>query len=172
MTLRMLAVLATVIALPTMATGATTDFAYRFAHADAVIVATVCKVEARWDTNQFGDQLIVTRASLCPEPGGVLKGNQRSDYALEIEGGTLDGLTLELSHLPLLGVGDRGLFLLERGHAKTYELAGDGLGFFQFDTAGQRVTDYYSTLTVSMTAVRGIARGHGTKASGQLSPLR
>ena len=163
MTLRMLAVLATLMALPTVAAGATADFAYRFAHADAVIIATVCKVEARWDTNQFGDQLIVTLASLCTEPGGVLKGNQRSDYALDIEGGTLDGVTLELSHLPLLRVGDRGLFLLERGHAKVYELAGDGLGFFQFDTAGQRVTDYYSTLTISMTAVRAVADGDRKK---------
>jgi hypothetical protein len=162
-TLRMLAVLATLIALPTVAAGATADFAYRFAHADAVIVATVCKVEARWDTNRFGDQLIVTRASLCSEPGGVLKGNQRSDYSLEVEGGTLDGVTLELSHLPLLHVGDRGLFLLERGDAQTYELAGDGLGYFQFDAAGQRVTDYYSTLTISMTAVRAVAGGNRKK---------
>ena len=163
MTLRMLAVLATLMTLPTVAAGATTDFVYRFAHADAVIIATVCKIEARWDTNRFGDQLIVTTASLCPEPGGVLKSKQRFDYAFEVEGGTLDGLTLELSHLPLLQAGDRGLFLLQRGPAQLYELAGDGLGFFQFDAAGQRVTDYYSTLTISMTAVRAVAGGDRKK---------
>ena len=134
-----------------------------------MIVATVCQAEARWDTNQLGDVLIFTRASLCLEPDGALKGSRRPEYVIDIEGGTVGDITLQLAHLPLLRVGDRALFLLERGHGNVYELAGDGLGFFQFDNSGRRVTDYFSTLTISMSEVRVVAASNRKKTPGLFS---
>ena len=101
--------------------GAGTSFAQspaaRLAHAmhdaDQVVVGEVEAVQPSWQTNSHGDQLIVSRAWIHADE--TLKSDAREgNLSFEIEGGTIDGLTLRVSDLPELKHGDKAVFLLKR----------------------------------------------------------
>ena len=79
--------------------------------AGAVVVAKPTKVAASWRENAFGDKLIVSRFTLHVEE--TLKGTPAADLAFDLEGGTLDGMTLQVSSLPALALGERALFMLD-----------------------------------------------------------
>jgi len=100
----------------TLATPAWADQAAHLAkaiqQADQVIVGQVAAVDAAWKVNAQGDQLIVSRAWVRTEES--LKGKNASDVPVEIEGGTIGGLTLKVSDMPTLKSGDRAVFLLKR----------------------------------------------------------
>jgi hypothetical protein len=144
------------LGVPWVAPAQSPDFQFRFSAADVVMVARVCALDAAFEVNEFGDSLIVSRARLCP--GEVLKGEWLATNVFRIEGGTVGDITLELTHLPLLQLGDRALFLLERSDTlpDTFELSDAGYGFFE--QRGRYMSDYGSTLTVTMAAVQRIAR--------------
>ena len=76
-----------------------------------VVVATVEDVKSAWKTNEHGDQLIVSTVQLRVEE--ALKGKAEPTVSMELLGGTLDGMTLEVSSLPKLARGERGVFFLE-----------------------------------------------------------
>jgi hypothetical protein len=84
--------------------------------ADRVVVARVFDVRATWETNIHGDQLIVSHLKLHVEE--TLKGAPEKTVEVDVLGGTLDGLTLEVSDEPRLKRGDRAVFFLpqERDH--------------------------------------------------------
>lgn len=84
----------------------------RLRGADKAVVASVAAVEPRFGRNRFGDELIISRVHLAVEEG--LKGERERELWVEVEGGTVGDLTLEVSDLPALAVGDRGVFLVQR----------------------------------------------------------
>ena len=79
----------------------------RAASAERVVVATVRSVTPEWRENRFGDRLIVSRIQL--DVAETLKGAPTSAVLMEMEGGTLDGMTLQVSTLPRMSEGERGV---------------------------------------------------------------
>jgi hypothetical protein len=92
-----------------------------------VIVATARTVNASWRTNVHGDRLIVSRVVLDVEES--LKGESAASMAMEVEGGTIDGITLRVSGVPAVHAGERGVFFLEESGPATYRphLGSDGV---------------------------------------------
>jgi hypothetical protein len=95
--------------------------------AASVVIASVESVSATWETNEYGDRLIVSHVAL--QIGETLKGRPAQRVSMDLEGGTLDGLTLEVSSLPKLSPGERAVFFLTpgpNGHNQPY-LRGQGI---------------------------------------------
>jgi hypothetical protein len=95
--------------------------------AERVVVATVRSIEPSWVRNEFGDRLIVSRVQLQVEE--TLKGAAQPTVWMDVDGGTLDGLTLRVSSLPLMERGERAVFFLEPGRESVYRpyLRGQGI---------------------------------------------
>ena len=103
--------------------------------AERVVVATVTDVSSRYERNEFGDELIVSRATLALEE--VLKG-PTEPATLEYEGGTVDGITLHVSSLPGRARGERGLFFMKRGQPGVLRPPVRGERAIFFMTRGKR----------------------------------
>ena len=84
----------------------------RLQGAEQAVVGTVVDVRPFFHRNQYGDELIVSRMSVRVSES--LRGTPQSVVAMDVEGGTLNGLTLNVSDLPELKRGDRGVFLLHK----------------------------------------------------------
>jgi hypothetical protein len=106
-----------------------------------IVVAIVTDTISRYERNQFGDELIVTRAYLKVEE--AVKGSTEA-VTLVIEGGTVDGITMRTSSLPALAKGERALFFLTPGQNGEYRPHLRGQGILKLDAKGtvrgQRLT--------------------------------
>jgi hypothetical protein len=91
--------------------GPPSDIASRAKGAGRIVVASVLDVHAQFQTNRFGDQLIVSTAVL--EVTETLKGAAAAMLQVEVEGGTVGDLTLKVSDLPSLARGERAVFFLD-----------------------------------------------------------
>jgi len=120
--------------------------------AERIVVATVAATTARYERNDFGDELIVTRAELVVEE--AIKG-AGGPVALEIEGGTVDGITLRVSDLPTIESGERAVFFLTSGKSGRFKAHLRGQGILKLD-GENRVQG--SSLTVD--EIRRLARGN------------
>ena len=103
-----------------------------------VVVAAVSGVESRFDRNQFGDQLIISRVRLRVDES--LKGAAPSELVMDVEGGTIGTLTLSVSDLPALRAGERGVFFLEPGSGGVLRPHRRGLGILRL-SAGDQVLE-------------------------------
>ena len=101
--------------------------------ASQIVVATVTSVTPRWAENAFGDRLIISRLSL--RVAETLKGVAAPSVSMDIEGGTLDGLTLRVSNLPALEPGRRAVFYLKAMAGGVYRPHLAGLGILELDDA-------------------------------------
>jgi len=99
----------------------------RIKGSEQVIVARAERIDPTWTQNERGDRLIVSRVLLRVEE--TLKGTSESATWMEVEGGTLGGLTLHVSDLDDLEVGDRAVFMLDRPAAglRKPHLRGQGI---------------------------------------------
>ena len=116
-----------------------------------VVVATVTETSSRHERNEFGDDLIVTRAQLTVDeavkgPGGPA--------TLTLEGGTVDGITMRVSDLPSLKKGERAVFFLAPGRDGEFQPHLRGQGILKLDR-DDRVPD--SSLTLA--EIRRLAAG-------------
>jgi hypothetical protein len=102
--------------------------------ADRVVVATVADATARYQRNEFGDDLIVTHARLAVEE--VIKGSA-GDVMLEVEGGTVNGITMRVSDLPSVKKGERAVFFLKPGRNGEFTSHGRGEGILKLDAANR-----------------------------------
>jgi hypothetical protein len=107
------------------------ELAQRIHDASQAVVATVGDVRPYFHRNEYGDELIVSRVSL--QVSEVLRGQPPAIVPLDVEGGTLNGLTLEVSDMPTLQPGDRGVFLLDRDSAGRTMPHHRGLGILLLD---------------------------------------
>lgn len=103
-----------------------------------VVVASVADVQPRFDRNQFGDQLIISRVRLRVDEN--LKGTSTREVVVDVEGGTIGDLTLSVSDLPALRAGERGVFFLEPGSGGILRPHRRGLGILKL-AAGDRIVD-------------------------------
>jgi hypothetical protein len=120
-------------------------------NADRVVVAQVVAVDAAWKTNGFGDRLIVSRTWIKSEE--TLKGVEGRDEPVELEGGTVGGITLKVSDMPVLKSGDRAVFLLKRasgGELVPYQRGG---GILRIDA-----NEDIRALGMGLDEVRQLAR--------------
>lgn len=95
--------------------------------ADKVVIAKARTVSAGWRTNTFGDRLIVSRVVLDVEES--LKGAAQPSLFVDIDGGTIDGISLRVSGVPQIRQGDRGVFFLDEAAPAVYRphFGGDGI---------------------------------------------
>jgi hypothetical protein len=111
-------------------------FAERARGAERVVIATVAETSARYERNDFGDELIVTDARLAVEE--AVKG-PAEPVTVTIEGGTLNGITLQVSSLPSVRRGERAVFFLTRGSNGQFRLHLRGSGMLKLDANNQVV---------------------------------
>ena len=99
---------------------------------ERVVVASVAQVSATYETNDSGDRLIVSHVALRVEE--ALKGPAADSLAMHLPGGTVGDMTLEVSDLPSVRLGERGVFFLSQdGHGR-YVPHLDGLGILKLDS--------------------------------------
>lgn len=119
--------------------------------AEVVMVASVGAIRSAFATNSFGDQVIVSRASI--QAREVLKGKAELTE-IEFEGGTVGDVTLTVSDMPELRAGDRAIFFLRRGKSGAYDLHLRGLGAMPLD-AKDRVKGGGQSLAEVRRQVKG-----------------
>lgn len=133
------------------ATRRNVDIPERVRGAERAVVGQVVGVHPRLVRNTFGDELIVTRVSLRVEE--TLKGAPAEAMDVEVEGGTVGELTLDVSDMPTMSVGQRGVFFLQRapGGATVPHLR--GLGILKLDSR-----DFVERSSLSLDMIRTMAR--------------
>jgi hypothetical protein len=125
------AVLCVVITCATAAVyadiGPAVDVPTRARGAGRIVVGRVIDVIAQFETNRFGDQLIVSHAVV--DVAEILKGAPATTVRVDVEGGTVGDLTLKVSDLPAVRTGDRAVFFLDQGVGDSYlpHLRGKGI---------------------------------------------
>jgi hypothetical protein len=122
--------------------------------ASRVVVATVGDVSARWETNEHGDEVIVSDVTLHVEES--LKGAAAKSLGMTILGGTVGDITLEVSSTPTLKRGERAVFFLEANPKGRLVPHRRGQGILKLDS-GNRVqgTD------VDLSQIRQMAAAAG-----------
>jgi hypothetical protein len=105
--------------------------AERIRGSEDVVVAEAQSVTGHWAVNAFGDRLIVSRVLLQVEE--TLKGNPAESVWMDVEGGTVDGITLRVSSLPSLKPGDRAVFMLRKTESGVYQPHMRGQGILLLD---------------------------------------
>jgi len=132
--------------------GPPSDVPGRAKGAGRVVVARVLDVQARFETNRFGDQLIVSNALL--EVLETLKGAPVSTLRVAVEGGTVGDLTLKVSDLPAMRTGDRAVFFLDDDRNGSHVPHDRGRGVLKLDP-----TDQVEGSTLTLDQVRRQVRG-------------
>lgn len=112
--------------------------------ADRVVVGRAASVAPVWQVNDYGDRLIVSIVRVTIEE--TLKGPTASTIDVEIEGGTIDGLTLHVSDQVPLAPGERAVLYLGRTPRGTFVPHLRGQSLLKLD-ASNRVEG--SALTVA-----------------------
>lgn len=126
----------------------------RAASAERVVVATVRSVTPEWRENRFGDRLIVSRIQL--DVAETLKGAPTSAVLMEMEGGTLDGMTLQVSSLPRMSEGERGVFFLDSAERGVHTPHLRGYGILPLNTY-----DVVPGSSLRLDEIRNRVRGAG-----------
>jgi hypothetical protein len=87
--------------------------------ADRITIGTVSELESRWEP----DGLIATYATIRPEEH--LKGRMMAgDLTVRVPGGTVDGITLQVSDTPRFALGERVLVFLQTDEHEVYRSVG------------------------------------------------
>ena len=143
------------VATVSASTSRSVDVPTRARGAAKVVIAKVTDVEARFDTNQFGDRLIISQASLSVEE--TLKGTAEPVLSMDLEGGTIGDLTLQVSDMPTLRKGERAVFFMDSTASGSHRPHGRGLGVLKLD-ASNRVQGSSVSLAEIKAMVRATLR--------------
>ena len=120
---------------------------------ERVVVGRVGSVSPAWQTNEFGDRLIVSVIRLTVSE--TLKGPPQAVVDVEIEGGTIGDVTLNVSDQTPFVPGERAVFYLRRNARSRLVPHLRGQGVLKLDRF-DRVPG--SSLTLEMIR-REVARG-------------
>jgi hypothetical protein len=136
------------------AQGASAELTKALKQAKFAIVGTITETRASRRRSSWGDDIIVTTAIVHTDE--TLRGAAPSWTPLELEGGTLNGVTMEASETPLTTRGERAVFLVDQLPDGRFVAHGRRAGILKL-RADDRVED--SALTLS--DVRRLAQeGH------------
>lgn len=131
------------------------DLLERIRGAEHVVVGVVTDVTPVLQENEFGDQLIVSRTTVAVEE--TLKGpTNLTTVEIEVEGGTIDGLSLAVSDVEPVVFGDRGVFMLMRIGQGNYVPHLRGQGLLTLDASEQVRGEPWSLADVR-AAARAVA---------------
>jgi hypothetical protein len=112
---------------------------------ERVVVGRVASVTPEWQVNEFGDRLIVSVTHVVVSE--TLKGPAQSTVDVDVEGGTINGLTLHVSDQTTLVPGERAVFYLSRNARGRFVPHLRGQGLLKLD-ASNRVPGSSLTLDV------------------------
>jgi hypothetical protein len=133
---------------------AAVPLAERTRGAERVVVGRVEAVDPVWQVNEFGDRLIVSIVRVAVSE--TLKGQAQATADVEVEGGTLDGLTLRVSDVSAFVPGERAVFYLVRSRRGALVPHLRGQGLLKLDRS-DRVPGSSLTLdTIRREAARGV----------------
>jgi hypothetical protein len=107
------------------------DIASSSKGADEVVVARVADVNSRFDTNEWGDQIIVSDVALQVEE--TLKGKPAATNFVTLEGGSVGDITLDVSDMPSMEKNDRAVLFLKHTPAGSHVPWGRGKGVLKLD---------------------------------------
>jgi hypothetical protein len=99
--------------------------------AERAFVGRVTRISPYMKRTDRGDVLIVSHVEMAVEER--LKGQVGGAAPVEIEGGTLNGLTMGVSDMPELGVGTRAVVMLKRGRSGEFVPHQRGAGVLELD---------------------------------------
>lgn len=154
---RAVAVLVVLSFVPTLsaAQSPVVSITERMRGASTVVVARVESVAGQWMENEQGDRVIVSKVLLRVEE--ALKGTPAQVEWLDLEGGSVDGITLQVSSLPVLHTGERAVFFLDRAtNGPQWRPHLRGLGILKLDDR-----DTVGGGAISLDDIRGVARQSG-----------
>ena len=116
---------------------ANVDLPTRARGAALVVVGAVERVRAEYQLNEFGDRLIVSVAEVRVRE--VLKGTGSAGDALtiDVEGGTVDGITLRVSDMPAMAPGEQAVLFVNKNRQGHNVPHLRGHGILKFDTNGR-----------------------------------
>jgi hypothetical protein len=114
------------------ASGRQVDVSERIKGAQRVVVAKAVKITPEWRTNEHGDKLIVSQVALEVEE--TFKGAPTNVLSMDMEGGTIDGITLVVSSLPSVKAGDRAVFMLDAAPSGSHKPHLKGMGILKLDS--------------------------------------
>jgi hypothetical protein len=111
---------------------------------DIVVLATVNSATSSYETNAFGDRLIVTKLGLSIQES--MKGPQAQDMEVQLLGGTVGEVSMVASHEPAIPVNGTQavLFLKDKGGKLVPSASEDSI----MKVSNGKVTDEKSSLTV------------------------
>ena len=107
------------------------DLPTRTRGARKVVIAKTVSVTPTWRTTAHGDRLIVSEVALQVEE--TLKGTPASVVWLEMEGGTIDGVTLAVSSFTPMKAGERAVFFLDETSSGLHLPHLKGMGIMKVD---------------------------------------
>jgi len=131
-------------------TAGSTDLATRLRGASRTVVGSVARLEPRMVRTRRGDQMIVTRTWLRVEES--LKGRAEAFIAVDVEGGTIGELSMRVSDIEPLAVGERAVVMMEPTAEGGWRPHRRGLGLLRL-ASDNRVRE----LGVSLADVRRLA---------------
>jgi hypothetical protein len=103
--------------------------------AEQIVLGRVASVVPEWRVNEFGDRLIVSVVRVAVEE--ALKGSSQASVDVEVEGGTIGGLTLHVSDQQSFAAGDRAVFYLARSQRGALVPHLRGQGALKLDGIGR-----------------------------------
>jgi hypothetical protein len=115
------------------------------------LVGTVTDTQASRRRSQWGDEIIVTRAVLRTDE--VLKGLPPSWVPIDVDGGMIDGITMEASHTPLVHRGERAVFLVDQLADGRFIAHERGAGILKL-----RPDDSVADSALTLNEIRALAR--------------
>jgi hypothetical protein len=107
------------------------DLKARIKGAERTVVGRVVRVAPYIKKSDHGDMLIMSHVELAVEE--TLKGAPTQTVPVEIEGGTLNGVTMEVSDMPELKPGVRAVMMLKRGRSGEFVPHQRGEGVLELD---------------------------------------
>jgi hypothetical protein len=122
--------------------------------AERIVVGSVVRSQAVQQSNDNGDQLIVSQTWVHVDE--TLKGTPADTLQLDVEGGTLNGITMRVSDMPTLAVGDHVVLFVKRNAAGHYVPHMRGNGILKLGA-----NNVLEDSNVSLDQVRAAVRGAG-----------
>ncbi len=134
-----------------LAQSKTAEFNAALKQAKFALVGTITETRASKRRSSWGDDIIVTTAIVRTDE--TLRGAPQTWTALELEGGTLNGVTMEASDTPLTRQGERAVFLVDQLPDGRFVAHGRRLGILKL-----RADDRVENSELTLNEVRLLAR--------------
>jgi molybdopterin-binding protein len=102
---------------------------------ERVVVGRVTSVATEWQTNDYGDRLIVSVVKVSVTE--TLKGEATSTVDVDVEGGTIGNLTLRVSDQLTFTPGERATFFIRRNARGRFITHLRGQGAIKLDVSNR-----------------------------------